>query len=148
MSVNPIMCMWLSSFKTPHKRIVSLKRDSEISKNSRSNSFRQCYSNRREKKWICWGLFSALDQCTLGALLSICSSKMVYVGLSQNKVQCVFMQMKKHVSWCNAVIHWCVFNSLFETMELCDRGIWFINLLIHIILVNRMYWFELFPWSF
>ncbi len=27
----------------------------------------------------------------------------MYVGLSQNKLQCVFMVMKKHVAQCNSV---------------------------------------------
>jgi len=42
---------------------------------------------------------------TICVLLSISGRRTVCVGLSQNKLQCVFVVMKKHVSQCNSVAH-------------------------------------------
>ncbi len=38
---------------------------------------------------ICWGLFSAADESTFGAVVSIWGSRTVCVGLSKNELQCV-----------------------------------------------------------
>ena len=51
---------------------------------------------------------------------STTSSKMPLVGYKESSTAivrenifsaCVFMVMKKHVTQCNSVAHWCVFNS-------------------------------------
>ncbi len=48
------------------------------------------------------GDYFRVDYYTFGALVSIYSSRMVYVRLTQNKLQCVFMVTKEHVTWCNS----------------------------------------------
>lgn len=41
-----------------------------------------------------------------------------YVGLSQNKLQCGFMVMKEHVTWCSSEAHrWVYFLSFFFFLE-------------------------------
>lgn len=59
---------------------------------------------------MCSGLFSDEDQYTFGVLVSISSNRTVYLGLSQNEQQCVFMVMKEYVN--------SVFNGAWTTMEL------------------------------
>ncbi len=38
------------------------------------------------KQCINWGLFSVVDYSTVGALVNMWGSRMVYVGLSQNNI--------------------------------------------------------------
>lgn len=40
--------------------------------------FYKCYSNW-SKKWICWGLFSSVDELTLGVLVSTAAGRCVFI---------------------------------------------------------------------
>ena len=63
------------------------------------------------KQLVTTGLFSAPDESTFGALVSIS-------GSGHNKLQCVF------VTQCNSVAYWCVFDSFWTTMELRGTEEW------------------------
>lgn len=78
--------------------------------------FSKCYSNRKTL-CVCSGIFSAAH--ILSALVNIWASRTLHVRLSQNKLQCVFMIILKHVTPCSSVARCCVFNRFWTAAELC-----------------------------